>query len=89
MSHGLLFVSLQEIDKRNFNGPGFKYRVQWRRVVGSGPNWNTTYVTAPPFIVNDIGNFSAFEMKVRAVNDIGQSPEPDPYIGYSGEDGRI
>ncbi|XP_027144424.1 neural cell adhesion molecule L1.2 isoform X2 [Larimichthys crocea] len=81
-----LVIAWKEIDKRNFNGPGFKYRVQWRRVVGSGPNWNTTYVTAPPFIVNDIGNFSAFEMKVRAVNDVGQSPEPDPYIGYSGED---
>ncbi len=77
------------MDKRNFNGPDFKYRVLWRRVVGSGPNWHTNYTTAPPFTVNDIGNFSAFEIKVQAVNEKGEGPEPDPVIGYSGENGKI
>lgn len=57
--------------------------------MGSGPNWHEDYATAPPFIVNEIGNFSAFEMKVQAVNEKGQGPEPDPVIGYSGEDGKI
>lgn len=84
----LMLLSKQEMDKRNFNGPDFKYRVLWRRVVGSGPNWHEDYATAPPFIVNEIGNFSAFEMKVQAVNEKGQGPEPDPVIGYSGEDGK-
>lgn len=77
------------MDKRNFNGPDFKYRVMWRRVVGSGPDWHMDYTTAPPFMVNDIGNFSAFEIKVQAVNVMGEGPEPDPVIGYSGEDGKF
>jgi len=76
------------MDKRNFNGPDFKYKVQWRRAVGSGPKWHTSNTTTPPFIVNDVGNFSAFEIKVQAVNAIGDGPEPDPVIGYSGEDGK-
>ncbi|XP_060914546.1 neural cell adhesion molecule L1.2 isoform X2 [Labrus mixtus] len=81
-----LVISWKEMDKRNFNGPDFKYRVLWRRVVGSGPTWNTNYTTASPFTVNDIGNFSAFDIKVQAVNGKGEGPEPDPVIGYSGED---
>ncbi|CAG07439.1 unnamed protein product, partial [Tetraodon nigroviridis] len=75
-----------EMDKRNLNGPDFKYRVMWRRVVGSGPDWHEQYTNAPPLIVNDTQNFSAFEIKVQAVNERGRGPEPDPVIGYSGED---
>ncbi|XP_071332274.1 neural cell adhesion molecule L1.2 isoform X2 [Trachinotus anak] len=81
-----LVITWEVMDKRNFNGPDFKYRVLWRRVVGSGPNWHINYTMTPPFIVNDVGNFSAFEIKVQAVNEIGDGPEPDPVIGYSGED---
>lgn len=57
--------------------------------MGSGPNWHTNYTTAPQFTVNDIGNFSSFEIKVQAVNEKGEGPEPDPVIGYPGEDGKI
>lgn len=78
----------QEMDKRDFGGPDFKYRVMWRKVVGSGPDWHMDHTTEPPFLVNDIHNFSAFEIKVQAVNEIGDGPEPDPVIGYSGEDGN-
>ncbi|KAF7662334.1 hypothetical protein LDENG_00239680 [Lucifuga dentata] len=81
-----LVIAWEEMDKRNFNGPNFKYRVLWRRVLGSGPIWHTNYTTSPPFIITDIGNFSAFEIKVQAVNEKGEGPEPDPVIGYSGED---
>ncbi|XP_068588755.1 neural cell adhesion molecule L1.2 isoform X1 [Cebidichthys violaceus] len=81
-----LFITWEEMDKRNFNGPDFKYRILWRRVVGSGPSWHTNYTRTTPFLVNDIGNFSAFEIKVQAVNEKGEGPEPDPVIGYSGED---
>ncbi|XP_061684943.1 neural cell adhesion molecule L1.2 [Syngnathoides biaculeatus] len=80
-----LVITWEEMDKRDFNGPDFKYRVLWRRVVGSGPNWHPSYTTAPPFLVTKIGNFSAFEIKVQAVNEKGEGPEPDPVIGYSGE----
>nr|XP_019944373.1 PREDICTED: neural cell adhesion molecule L1 [Paralichthys olivaceus] len=81
-----LVITWEEMDKRNFNGPDFKYRVLWRRVLGSGPNWHINYTAAPPFIINDVGNFSAFEIKVQAMNKNGDGPEPDPVIGYSGED---
>ncbi|KAM6977291.1 neural cell adhesion molecule L1.2 [Aplochiton taeniatus] len=81
-----LLITWEEMDRHNFNGPEFQYKVLWRRVVGSGPTWHTNYTSAPPFIVKDIGNFSAFEIKVQAVNKIGEGPEPDPVIGYSGED---
>ncbi|XP_022597250.1 neural cell adhesion molecule L1-like isoform X2 [Seriola dumerili] len=81
-----LVITWEAMDKRNFNGPDFKYRVLWRRAVGSGPNWHINYTTAPPFTVSDVGNFSAFEIKVQAVNEMGEGPEPDPVIGYSGED---
>ncbi|XP_059189152.1 neural cell adhesion molecule L1.2 isoform X1 [Centropristis striata] len=81
-----LVITWEEMEKRNFNGPEFKYRVLWRRVVGSGPNWHINYTTAPQLTVSDIGNFSAFEIKVQATNDKGDGPEPDPVIGYSGED---
>uniref|UniRef100_A0A8C5H5Z8 Uncharacterized protein n=1 Tax=Gouania willdenowi TaxID=441366 RepID=A0A8C5H5Z8_GOUWI len=86
---GTLVITWQKMDKRHFNGPDFKYKVLWRRVVGSGPNWHMNYTTGPPFIVSDIGNFSAFEIKVQAENEEGAGPRPDPVIGYSGEDGKL
>ncbi|XP_061842566.2 neural cell adhesion molecule L1.2 isoform X1 [Nerophis lumbriciformis] len=80
-----LVITWEEMDKRDFNGPDFKYRVLWRRVVGSGPTWHTNYTTVPPLVVSGIGNFSAFEIKVQAINEKGGGPEPDPVIGYPGE----
>ena len=58
-------------------------------MLGSGPKWHINHTAAPPFIINDVGNFSAFEIKVQAVNEKGEGPEPDPVIGYSGEDCKI
>ncbi|XP_026187504.1 neural cell adhesion molecule L1.2 isoform X2 [Mastacembelus armatus] len=84
-----LVIAWQEMEKHDFSGPDFKYKVMWRKVVGSGPNWHIDYTTAPPFTVSDVGNFSAFEIKVQAVNEKGEGPEPDPVIGYSGEDSPL
>lgn len=84
-----LVIAWEEMDKRDFGGPDFKYRVMWRKVVGSGPDWHTDHTREPPFLVSDIHNFSAFEIKVQAVNEIGDGPEPDPVIGYSGEDAPL
>ncbi|KAK7916203.1 hypothetical protein WMY93_011964 [Mugilogobius chulae] len=81
-----LVITWEEMDKRDFNGPDFRYRVMWRRVVGSGPNWNINYTTSPPLFLQDIGTFAAFDIKVQAVNKEGEGPDPDPVIGYSGED---
>lgn len=76
------------MDQHTFNGPDFKYKVKWRRVVGNGPEWHTNFTTAPPLVFSNVGNFSAFEIKVQAMNERGVGPEPDPVIGYSGEDGN-
>ncbi|KAM9785538.1 neural cell adhesion molecule L1.2 [Neosynchiropus ocellatus] len=81
-----LLITWEEMDQRNFNGPDFMYRVMWRRVLGEGPDWHSNYTTAPPLLVTGTGNFSAFEIKVQAVNKRGHGPDLDPVIGYSGED---
>lgn len=57
--------------------------------MGGGPDWHEKNVTEPPFRVDNVGNFSAYEIKVQAFNEIGRGPEPDTVIGYSGEDGTI
>ncbi|XP_029011414.1 neural cell adhesion molecule L1.2 isoform X2 [Betta splendens] len=81
-----LVITWKEMDRKNFNGPDFTYKVMWRRVVGSGPDWHQENTTAPPVFVSDVGDFSPFEIKVQAINLMGEGPEPDPVIGYSGED---
>uniref|UniRef100_A0A671TAB3 Neural cell adhesion molecule L1 n=1 Tax=Sinocyclocheilus anshuiensis TaxID=1608454 RepID=A0A671TAB3_9TELE len=83
---GNLVITWKEMDRRSFNGPGFSYIVMWRKVLGSGPSWNTKFMISPPFTVTDVGNFSAFDIKVQAVNEMGNGPEPKSTIGYSGED---
>uniref|UniRef100_A0A3Q2V3U6 Neural cell adhesion molecule L1 n=1 Tax=Haplochromis burtoni TaxID=8153 RepID=A0A3Q2V3U6_HAPBU len=81
-----LVISWKKMNKTEVHGPGFKYCVQWRQAVGGGPDWHEKNVTEPPFRVDNVGNFSAYEIKVQAFNEIGRGPEPDTVIGYSGED---
>ncbi|XP_039507782.1 neural cell adhesion molecule L1.2 isoform X2 [Pimephales promelas] len=83
---GTLVITWEELDRRSFNGPDFHYKVMWRKVLGSGPSWHTKNVSSPPFVITDVGNFSAFDIKVQAVNEMGEGPEPKSAIGYSGED---
>ncbi|KAI4880598.1 hypothetical protein NFI96_012197, partial [Prochilodus magdalenae] len=81
-----LVITWNVMDRRSFNGPGFHYKVMWRKVVGSGPSWNSNYTSSPPFIITGVGDFTAFDIKVQAVNDLGEGPDPKSTIGYSGED---
>ncbi|KAM9445583.1 neural cell adhesion molecule L1.2 isoform 2-T2 [Clarias gariepinus] len=83
---GTLVITWKEMDRRSFNGPKFQYKVMWRKVVGSGPSWHSNFTESPPLVVMDVGNFSAFDIKVQAVNELGEGPEPISTIGYSGED---
>lgn len=76
----------KELERRHFNGPGFKYKIYWRQASGRSPHWNESSASNPPFIVNVNGTFIPFEIKVQAVNELGAGPEPDAEIGYSGED---
>ncbi|KAG7477340.1 hypothetical protein MATL_G00068490 [Megalops atlanticus] len=81
-----LVITWKEMDQQSFNGPGFQYRVLWRQAEGKGPNWQSNFTRAPPFIVHNTGTFTPFEIKVQAVNQKGEGPPPNPVIGYSGED---
>ncbi|NP_571458.1 neural cell adhesion molecule L1.1 precursor [Danio rerio] len=81
-----MIISWQEMDRRQFNGPGFQYKVFWRRAADSGAHWTESSVSNPPLLVNNTGTFVSFEIKVQAVNDLGAAPEPLTVIGYSGED---
>nr|XP_023846320.1 neural cell adhesion molecule L1-like [Salvelinus alpinus] len=80
-----LVITWEEMDRRVFNGPEFHYKVFWKRVVGD-TTWYSNVSTEPPFIVTEVGNFSAFQIKVQAANQKGEGPELDPVTGYSGED---
>uniref|UniRef100_A0A8C1PVL6 Neural cell adhesion molecule L1 n=1 Tax=Cyprinus carpio TaxID=7962 RepID=A0A8C1PVL6_CYPCA len=81
-----MVITWQELEQRQFNGPGFKYKIYWRQASGSSPHWKESSASNPPFIVNGTGTFIPFEIKVQAVNELGVGPEPDAEIGYSGED---
>ncbi|XP_030623636.1 neural cell adhesion molecule L1.1 [Chanos chanos] len=81
-----MIITWKELERHQFNGPGFKYRVSWRQAAGKGPRWDEAYVSHPPFIVNNTDTYTPFEIKVQAVNEIGDAPIPSPKIGHSGED---
>ncbi|MEQ2180306.1 hypothetical protein GOODEAATRI_000017, partial [Goodea atripinnis] len=68
------------------NGPGLRYKVSWRRK-RPGSDWTTvTVANNSKFIVSGTPTFSPYEIKVQAVNDHGEGPEPAVALGYSGED---
>uniref|UniRef100_A0A3B3DTK0 Neural cell adhesion molecule L1 n=1 Tax=Oryzias melastigma TaxID=30732 RepID=A0A3B3DTK0_ORYME len=81
-----LVIDWKEMEKHEFNGPDFHYKVLWRRAVGSGPKWHENITKESHVIIGDVGTYVAFEIKVQAANAIGDGPDPDPIIGYSGED---
>ncbi|XP_051517191.1 neural cell adhesion molecule L1.1-like [Myxocyprinus asiaticus] len=80
-----MVITWKELEQRQFNGPGFKYKVSWRQASGKDLHWRETSVSSPPFIVNETGTFIPFEIKVQAINDLGEGPEPVATIGFSGE----
>lgn len=81
-----LIISWDEMDKHLHNGQGFQYKVFWRKAGGTNVQWNHADVQSPPFLVNNTGTYTPFEIKVQAVNSLGEGPSPEPEIGHSGED---
>ncbi|XP_045912589.1 neural cell adhesion molecule L1.1-like isoform X1 [Micropterus dolomieu] len=81
-----LIITWDEMDKRFHNGQGFLYKVSWREAGRSSIHWENVDVRSPPVVINNTGTYTPFEIKVRAVNSLGDGPEPEPEIGYSGED---
>lgn len=80
-------TSLQEMPRRSHNGQDFQYKVLWRKAGGKTERWNHGYAKFPPFSVNNTGTYVPFEIKVQAVNALGEGPAPEAEIGHSGEDG--
>ncbi|XP_072212283.1 neurofascin isoform X8 [Excalfactoria chinensis] len=66
-------------------GPNLRYIVRWRRRDSRGSWYNET-VKAPRHVVWNTPIYVPYEIKVQAENDFGRAPEPETYIGYSGED---
>ncbi|KAM3872144.1 neural cell adhesion molecule L1.1-like [Diretmus argenteus] len=83
---GTMIIEWNEMDKHSHYGEDFQYKVSWREAEGSSPHWNHAYTKAPFFAVNETGPYTPFEIKVQAVNSLGEGPEPVPEIGHSGED---
>ncbi|TRZ14324.1 hypothetical protein HGM15179_012765 [Zosterops borbonicus] len=66
-------------------GPNLRYIVRWRRREPRG-SWRNETVWGTRHVVWNTPIYVPYEIKVQAVNDFGRAPEPDTYIGYSGED---
>lgn len=83
---GTLVITWAEMSKRFHNGQDFQYKVSWRKADSKDLRWDSGFVKSPPFLVNDTGTFTPFEIKVQAVNALGEGPAPEAEIGHSGED---
>ncbi|NWV11367.1 NFASC protein, partial [Ptilonorhynchus violaceus] len=66
-------------------GPNLRYIVRWRRREPRG-SWANETVRGARHVVWNTPVYVPYEIKVQAENDFGRAPEPDTYIGYSGED---
>ncbi|XP_066060001.1 neurofascin isoform X10 [Chamaea fasciata] len=66
-------------------GPNLQYIVRWRRREPRG-SWHNETVRGARHVVWNTPIYVPYEIKVQAMNDFGRAPEPDTYIGYSGED---
>ncbi|KAI1892341.1 hypothetical protein AGOR_G00132360 [Albula goreensis] len=83
----VLVITWEEMKNKYFFGPEFRYKVMWRKH-GSrqDSHWHHKMADAPPVVVPGAGPFTAYDIKVQAVNQEGEGPEPKSVIGRSGED---
>ncbi|XP_043980254.1 neuronal cell adhesion molecule-like isoform X17 [Gambusia affinis] len=83
--HNNLVITWEPLSGLQSNGPGLYYKVSWRQK-RPGSDWITATTNNSMYTVSEIPTFSPFEIKVQAVNNHGDGPEPAVAIGYSGED---
>ncbi|KAA0202421.1 hypothetical protein HAZT_HAZT000084 [Hyalella azteca] len=85
-----LVIKWSPMPEIEHNGPGFRYRVYWRRHDKPGSSWNTADVVEwqqDHFVVENQPTFKPYEIKVEAHNEKGQANVAIPTtIGWSGED---
>nr|XP_033776651.1 neural cell adhesion molecule L1 isoform X2 [Geotrypetes seraphini] len=79
-----MIISWENMKGLDWNGHGFRYLVKWR-LQGQAGEWHKKEVGQPPVIVQNTDIFVPYEIRVQALNDIGEGPEPKTIIGYSGE----
>ncbi|XP_078399861.1 neural cell adhesion molecule L1-like protein isoform X1 [Cetorhinus maximus] len=78
-------ISWEPLKPIDWNGPGLKYKVSWRRQ-GANTTWNEQIVNKHHHFVMNTSTFIPYDIKVQALNDIGPGPDPKIVTGYSGED---
>ncbi|XP_045893916.1 neuronal cell adhesion molecule-like [Micropterus dolomieu] len=84
--HDNLVISWKPLSGLQSNGPGLHYKVMWRQKTANS-EWNTvTVANNSKFVVSGTPTFVPYELKVQAVNDYGEGPEPAIAHGHSGED---
>jgi len=60
--------------------------VQWRQKDVDGDWSSKTVANVSQFVVSGTPTYIPYEIKIQALNDYGNAPEPDVTVGYSGED---
>uniref|UniRef100_A0A3B3DCT4 Neuronal cell adhesion molecule n=1 Tax=Oryzias melastigma TaxID=30732 RepID=A0A3B3DCT4_ORYME len=81
-----LIISWKPLTRLQSNGPGLQYKVMYREKK-PGSEWITTNVANNSrFVVSGTSTFAPYELKVQAVNNYGEGPEPAVVVGHSGED---
>lgn len=85
-----LVIKWSPMPEIEHNGPGFKYRVYWKRDDIENARWQTEDVVdweQDHFVVPNQPTFKPYRIKVEAHNDRGQAHVAAPDItGWSGED---
>ncbi|KAL4641451.1 neuronal cell adhesion molecule-like isoform X4 [Arapaima gigas] len=84
--HNNLVISWKPLTSLQSNGPGLQYKVSWRQKDFDEKWSSVTVANVSKFVVLGTPTFSPYEVKVQALNDLGNAPEPQVVIGYSGED---
>lgn len=83
-----LIISWTPMPQTEHNGPGFYYRVFWKRDI-RGEEWNVKDIydwKQDKLVIKDLPTFTCYRIKVVAENQVGQSTATAyEVIGHSGE----
>lgn len=80
-----LEITWEPLPERDWNGPYLQYMVWWRRRE-SREEWKNVTTRWWWHTIYDTDTFTAYEIKVQALNTFGYGPESPVVIAYSGED---
>ncbi|XP_033095825.1 neuronal cell adhesion molecule-like [Anneissia japonica] len=80
-----MVISWDPMDVTQYGGEGFAYKIEYKNT--SSSVWMDKIVPEgqSSTTVTDTKIYQEFQIKVTAINDIGDGPEPQVIIGYSGE----